>query len=56
MLPICPCRKCTPETGRKVGCHGVCKDYIEWKKENDAYNEIRKQEVRSSPNIRRYNY
>lgn len=29
---ICPCKECTTETGRCVGCHGTCKPYIQWNK------------------------
>ena len=28
----CPCKGCTD---RKLGCHGMCRKYQEWKKEHD---------------------
>lgn len=36
--PNCPCRDC-PD--RKLGCHGMCRRYQEWKKVNDAIVESR---------------
>lgn len=27
-----PCLDCTPETGRKPGCHSKCEDYISYKR------------------------
>ena len=26
-----PCKDCTPDTGRTLGCHSKCEKYIEWK-------------------------
>lgn len=31
-----PCDGCTEETGRFIGCHGVCMRYAAWKHELDA--------------------
>lgn len=31
-----PCRYCCD---RKVGCHGICKDYIEWSNEHNKQRE-----------------
>lgn len=31
-----PCKDCKD---RAVGCHAICKKYIEWKKERDAILE-----------------
>jgi hypothetical protein len=31
-MKVNPCKNCTSETGRKVGCHSTCGKYIEWKK------------------------
>ena len=31
-----PCKYCAD---RVLGCHGVCKDYIEWKREHEAEAE-----------------
>jgi hypothetical protein len=56
MIKECPCKKCTSETGRKVGCHGVCKGYIDWKEENDSCNRVRQLEGSTAPHIRRFNY
>ena len=37
-----PCRYCCD---RKVGCHGVCKDYMEWANEHSKQREqIHKQQ------------
>ncbi len=32
----CPCRDCGD---RKVGCHGTCEKYKEWKVQNDELNK-----------------
>lgn len=26
----CPCKGCTEETGRTIGCHGTCSKYTGW--------------------------
>lgn len=35
----CPCKGCTPETGRSPTCHPNCKKYLDWKKEHDEQVE-----------------
>lgn len=37
----CPCKDCDK---RKLGCHGMCKEYQEWKKWNEEKNEKRREE------------
>lgn len=41
----CPCKNCTPETGRSATCHGTCEKYLEWSrlnaKERDRVHRIR---------------
>lgn len=32
-----PCKGCEI---RHVGCHAICKDYIEWKEELDELNAV----------------
>lgn len=27
---ICPCKDCTTETGRHIGCHADCRAYMQW--------------------------
>lgn len=39
----CPCRYCTPPK-RREGCHGACKEYIDWKADFDAQTQRRRQE------------
>lgn len=49
--PICPCRDC-PADKRKVGCHGTCEGYIEWKR---IHEEI-KAEIESELSVSRMLY
>lgn len=47
-----PCFKCTK---RRMNCHSECEDYISFKKELDAHNEmIRKKKMADQPNRRFY--
>lgn len=39
---MCPCKDCEE---RHPACHGKCKKYIEWKKEEAEKKEIRKKEM-----------
>lgn len=50
MAGKCPCRDCTPETGRVVFCHSRCERYQEWKKEYEKNNRV---DYREYPDIPR---
>lgn len=41
---ICPCKHCTPETGRSPRCHSICEKYIEWKAEYDKAVDYNRQQ------------
>lgn len=37
-----PCRSCTAETGRTIGCQGSCDKHHKWRKGYDALTQLRK--------------
>lgn len=41
---VCPCKDCTFETGRKVGCHSKCNKYLEWRDWLDKYNKFEREQ------------
>ena len=45
-VPHCPCRGCHD---RKLGCHGFCERYQEWKARNDAVIQQRLDNNASRP-------
>lgn len=45
-----PCKDCER---RKLGCHGRCEPYKEWKKELDAENKARTREYNANKMHRR---
>ena len=49
-----PCNGCTYETGRCVGCHSTCKEYIEAKKEHDKKIDKKKDEYNKQSDYIRY--
>lgn len=52
VIEECPCRFCTPDTGRSGDCHGRCHDrYIPWKKRHDERVALERQQR----NLRRSN-
>lgn len=55
-LKECPCRYCTQDTGRCVGCHATCTKYIEWRKLKDSYNRVREESNKFLPRHIRFNY
>ena len=48
-----PCKGCTFETGRYVGCHSNCEKHKEWKKKCDEVRDIRLKKALSTPEIPR---
>lgn len=42
------CQNCVD---RKIGCHGVCKEYLQWQQEHREQNEKIRKEVLNSTNI-----
>lgn len=41
---VCPCKTCTVDTGRHVGCHGTCEPYIIWHNNLRSIKEAYKKE------------
>lgn len=39
------CIGCTPEKGRKPGCHATCENYLAFRKKMDILNEKRHKET-----------
>jgi hypothetical protein len=46
-----PCKNCAD---RNVGCHGICKDYMEWCADQKRIKEWEKETM--PPVINRYNF
>lgn len=46
MIIPCPCRDCTKETGRYLGCHDHCEkpEYLDWRKQQKELKEARDKE------------
>ena len=40
---VCPCKNCFDK--RTSGCWGTCKDYIEWKEQQEEKKRIEKQQL-----------
>lgn len=36
----CPCKDCTFETGREIGCHGHCEKYLQWYQEHQKAKQF----------------
>lgn len=45
-MGVCPCKGCVPPK-RTLGCHGKCKEYIEWREkyEKEKNNENLGEEI-----------
>jgi hypothetical protein len=52
----CPCKTCTTETGRCVGCHADCIAYKEWRKIIDSDNRVRQEQQRFAVYNTKFNY
>jgi hypothetical protein len=55
-LDDCPCKNCTTETGRCVGCHANCQGYLEWRKIKDSYNRLERDAKKFSTYRTHFNY
>ena len=50
----CPCKGCTAETGRNSQCHSTCKRYLEWRRELDEINAIKRKQTDMEVIMRNY--
>lgn len=41
---VCPCKDCTFETGRELGCHSKCSKYLDWRRWLDKYNKFEREQ------------
>ena len=48
-----PCKNCTFDTGRYIGCHTNCEKHRKWKEKFDGIKEKRKQEALATPDLPR---
>ena len=56
MLPQCPCKDCTKETGRAIGCHSKCEKYIKWKDISESYKRVANIEKKKKSYSIKFNY
>lgn len=44
----CPCHKCGD---RRIGCHGTCEKYLDWKKEKAEVAEAKQKADAATPTL-----